>query len=274
MSNRDDENMTTGYIEKAIKSIKDNLTDAYASIEVIPKNESEMLSVNRFFNDGHHLCYYELDKKLKDYKDDDIWLTDEIININNETTASLLLEALVKSKCKAIVHLFVSDPMTVNNYLDKAFEHNYRDGSAFLLWAHEDENYVLELYIRNIGHSVTTIRLYEDGNGFVFHEIKYGVQINYFKLNETIRAKIIAEIKEKIESIISNPITVHEDDRFFSTSICVEYGLKWIYPEPEKMHKEDEYFERRDFVQTFDENTLAKKLISAPEVATIFDSLY
>ena len=44
MSNRDDEDMTTGYIEKAIKSIKDNLTDAYASIEVITKNESENIT--------------------------------------------------------------------------------------------------------------------------------------------------------------------------------------------------------------------------------------
>ena len=274
MSCQGDEMMRTGYIEKAIKDKKDDLIDAYASIEVLPKNESEILSVGQFFNNGHHLSYFEFGKKLPEYKNDEIWLTDEIINIGNVIDASFLLETFVKSRCRAIVHLFVSDPSTVIDYLDKAFERANRDGWAFLQWAHEDINYIMELYITDLGHSITTIRLYEDGDGFVFHEIKYGTQISYFKLNKKTYTEIIADIKEKIEYIISNPITIHEDDRFFSTPIHVEYGLKWMYPEPEKMHNRDEYFENREYVLTFDESALAKKLISAPEVARIIDNLY
>ena len=93
-------------------------------------------------------------------------------------------------------------------------------------------------------------------------------------MNKKTYAEIITDIKEKIEYIISNPITIHEDDRFFSTPIHVDYGLKWMYPEPEKMHKRDEYFETREYLQSFDESALAKKLISAPELARIIDNLY
>jgi len=263
----------TGYVEAGISRIREQYLSAYASIEVLPKNGYEEIS-DCIKAGGKKVSFYGLKKILSECKITDIWLTDDIIQIEKLIDAKWFLQAVAESKNSITMHYCVSELSItqVENLMEEALIQETEDRWALFHWLQEDKFYVLSLRIRQ-ERTETTIRLYEDGNGFVVYETIDNLWISYFGLTGETKETIMEHAIEKINHIVANPTYAHEDDRFFAYPIHMNYGLEWRYAEPEKMHEKDEWFESIDYEYDVNDNSLAKALVYTPEVSVIMDEI-
>lgn len=154
--------------------------------------------------------------------------------------------------------------------LEKATEEKIKENSLLFEWAKEDDEYILHIRKRVIPEYEYTLRLYQDGNGVVIYESKCNSEINYFRIKEALRKNIVSRVSEKVDYIVSHPEEVHEDDRYFGCPVHCRYGLKWKYNNAYDMLSDYMIYEDCDYGFDEYETEIARMLLEAPEVSSIW----
>ena len=150
------------------------------------------------------------------------------------------------------------------------------EGWSLIKWRSNDKDYILELMKRLPGWSEYIVRLYEDGNGVIIYTGKgnESLKISYFKLKDNLRNKIISAVEKKIDDIIAHPYCLREDDRCFGFSVHLKYNIYWRNPDADKFLKEWYTFEHIDYGDDENKMKIAKMLLSAPEIKSIWMKMH
>ena len=147
-----------------------------------------------------------------------------------------------------------------------------KDG-CFFFWKKEDDEYILHLRKRINLECEYILRLYLDGNGVIICSFDERTEIRYFKINESLRAGLVAELSERVDQIISHQERVCEDDRCFCPFHCL-YGLKWKYKDAYDRLRDGNTYEDCDYYNDEYESETVCKLLNAPEVSGIWMKLH
>ena len=264
----------TGYVEKAIRQMKDDYLAAYMMIDVGRESGHEMLSDELAKALKNSTKYQALKHYLDEISNEEVWLTDDIYSIEDETDCILMLEA-VKGKNIHIHYRTAADRIDkVEQLLEKATEEITKENQLLLDWEKEDEQYILHILKRVLPEYEYTLRLYQDGNGVIIYVSKYETKIRYFKIREPLRKSIVSRVSEKVDYIVSHPEEAHEDDRYFGFPVHCRYGLKWKYSNARDMLDNYTLYEDCDYGVDEYEPEIACMLLEAPEVSGIWMKLH
>ena len=257
-------------VEEKIKQIKEDYLAAYIMIDVAGKNGQEMLSEELEKALKNSPKFLALSHYLDETSSEEVWLTDDSYNIEDELDSALMLEA-VRGKNTYIHYRAAADRVDkTKKLLEKATEEKIKENSLLFEWAKEDDEYILHIRKRVIPEYEYTLRLYQDGNGVVIYESKCNSEINYFRIKEALRKNIVSRVSEKVDYIVSHPEEVHEDDRYFGCPVHCRYGLKWKYNNAYDMLSDYMIYEDCDYGFDEYETEIARMLLEAPEVSSIW----
>lgn len=265
-----------GYVESWIRAETDKVWDAYLSIDVKAKDGFEPVS-EKLLKDLHGTTQYlGMKKFFEENLDSDVWITDSDISLKDSHDLLTILRAITGKD--VMVHLRV-DPGRideVNQYLEQAVQEEAHEGWSLIKWRSNDKDYILELMKRLPGWSEYIVRLYEDGNGVIIYTGKgnESLKISYFKLKDNLRNKIISAVEKKIDDIIAHPYCLREDDRCFGFSVHLKYNIYWRNPDADKFLKEWYTFEHIDYGDDENKMKIAKMLLSAPEIKSIWMKMH
>ena len=210
--------------------------------------------------------YSRLKLFLKQNKDYDIVLSDEYYSIKSITDIDFLLNAI--KGINIFIHLRVeADRINIiEKYLSETIIKETQPPWSFLNWDYCNDTFIVRLKKKLQDGSEYIMRLYEDGNGVVVYIGKELQSIYYYRINDSSMAVITELISNKIDFIVSNPVWIHEDDRFLSLPVHLEYNIKWKYPHAYAGITQDKIFETIDYGFNENEITLATLLLKQPGI--------
>ncbi len=254
------------YVEKYIEKEREKIWNAYLAVDVksktgyekVPLMLSELLSET-----SPHF-------KVKDFfevnTDKEVYITDDVFNIDNDYYAWELLEAIINKD--VIVHIRTNVDMVnrTKNFLEEALRVHTNPIALIIEWKYYDASYLLQVRKRVDFHKVNFLRLYIDGTGVIIHYDTQQYKTYYFSLDANSSSYIIRNIEQKIDRMVANPCYLIVDDREYGFSVSVEYNHKWKYPDLQ----EEFNYDFKEYSNDEHEIKIIKQLLSFPEISSFW----
>jgi len=206
--------------------------------------------------------------------DEEVWITDEDISLNESREVFHLLNAVVGKNVLVHVRVDSKQIMRTKQFLEDAAIEETREKASILKWLYSKDDYLIELMKRMPDWSVYKVRFYEDGNGVIVYFGKEHHEIYYFRLKSHLRDSIVCNIDKRIDEIVNKPVWTGEDDRYFGFSVHLKFNIYYKYPEADKKLKQYQEYEDVDYSDDEFRLNIAKQLLSAPEVKTKWLSMH
>ena len=168
---------------------------------------------------------------IKTYKGNSLFVNYESLlpYYDDKTILNIVLSDLKASETEFYLYLFVPENEidAVKEELEIVYRYK-KDWITHILGSFKDDGYVIEIRDNRYFAANSFLKIYPDGYGFIVVDYDYHMEKVDFCLSDDITEELSAEIKKKVEKIISDKNVLICDDREFLKSFVVSYGFEWL----------------------------------------------